>query len=85
MPQQIANIPASNVAGYITGLAAQHGVTYVKTPLDELAQVITRLADDEVSTDATEDLIVALKRAHVIDVNTMVVLLGRHLDERLHV
>ena len=48
------------------------------------ASAITRLADDHVETDETEDLLVALRRAHVIDGPTMVDLLGRHLDECRH-
>lgn len=50
-----------------------------------MADVITRLADDTVVTDVTEDLLVALKRADVIDGPTMIDLLGRHLDECRHV
>jgi hypothetical protein len=38
-----------------------------------------------VVTDEVEDMIVALKRNHVIDDKTMVVLLGNYLDERNHV
>ncbi len=77
--------PVSDVASHVVALAKQHGVSYKRTSNDEFADVITRLADDEVDTDATEDLIVALKRANVIDGPTMVSLLGSHLDERRHV
>ena len=77
--------PVSDVASHVVALAKRHGVSYKRTSNDELADVITRLADDEVDTDAIEDLIVALKRANVIDGATMVSLLGSHLDERRHV
>jgi len=74
-------IPTRGLAEYIGDLAREHNVRYVRTPEDALADIITRLADDDVVTDDTEDLIVALKRAHVIDAATMVTLLGRYLDE----
>lgn len=74
-----------DVRQYVAALARRHGVVYAKTDNDALADVITRLASDDVLTDETEDLLVALKRAHVIDGPTMVSLLGRHLDGCRHV
>ena len=44
-------IPTSGLADYITGLARQHGVTDERTSNDALAEVITRLADDNVEMD----------------------------------
>lgn len=78
----VTNIPTSGLAEFVADLARKHGVRYARTGVDDLADVITRLADDVVATDRTEDLIVALKRAHVIDGPTMVALLGNYLDER---
>jgi hypothetical protein len=63
---------------YVAELARKHGVVYVRTPDDELADVISRLSDADVVTDETEDLIVALKRAGIINGAEMVSLLGRH-------
>lgn len=77
--------PVSNVSSYVDCIAKQHGVSCLRTPSDELADVITRLSGDEVTTDATEDLIVALKRANVIDGPTMISLLGSYLDEQHHI
>lgn len=77
-------IPTTGLKEYVVELARRYGVTYVETPHDELADVITRLSGDEVTTDATEDLIVELKRANVIDGPTMVSLLGNYLDEQHH-
>jgi len=73
--------PSTDLGSYVANLARHHGITYVKTSNDVLAEVITRLADDEVITDETEDLIVALKRADAIDGQDMVCLLGLYLDE----
>ncbi len=78
-------IPTTGLAQYVRDLALQHNVRYVRTQEDAIADVITRLSDDEVSTDHTEDLIVALKRAQVIDGGAMVALLGRYLDEKHHI
>lgn len=46
-----------------------------------MAEVITRLSDDEAAPDETEKLVIALRRAEVIDDPTMVTQLGRYLDE----
>lgn len=75
-------IPTTGVAEYITDLARQHNVRYVRTEADSMSDVITQLSDNEVATDETEDLLIALKRADVIDADTMVILLGRYLDEK---
>lgn len=76
------NIPVSGVKDYVKNLALAHNIVYTKTPGDAWAEAVTRLAGDDVVTDDIEDIIVALKRAHVIDAETMVVLLGNYLDEK---
>ena len=47
----------------ILDMADQHGVLYTPTARDAWAQEITRLADDEVTLDEVELLLIALKRA----------------------
>ena len=54
-------------------------IRYQATPADELAVVATQLSGDEVTTDAIEDLIVALKRAGAISGDEMGSLLSRYL------
>lgn len=76
------HIPTSGLSKYVADLARKHGVKPARTPNDALAEVITQLSDDAVITDDTEDLIVALKRADVLDAETMVALLGNYLDEK---
>lgn len=71
-----------SVRSYVETMASQHGIVYVRSGNDALADVVTRLSDDDIRTDATEDLLVALKRAKVIDGLTMIALLGRHLNEK---
>jgi len=78
------NVPKSGLAEFVVKLARLHNVRYVRSANDELANVATRLADDEVATDATEDLIVELKRSHAIDSSTMISILGNYLDEKNH-
>lgn len=80
-----SNIPTSGLADFITDLAQKYGIQYARTPNDALADVITRLADDVIVPDETENLVVALKRAHVIDGQTMVTLLGNYFDELKHI
>ena len=71
------------VAGQkIEKLALQHGVTYVRTRGDEFAEAVTRLSEDDVSTDATEELLIALRRRNIIDNEVLVTLLGEHLHEK---
>lgn len=79
------DIPTSGLADFVRKLALEHGVHYASdaySGLDDLADTTTRLAGDEVTTDETEDLIVQLKRAGVIDAGEMVEMLGRYVDER---
>jgi hypothetical protein len=74
-------IPFSGLRAFIADLARRHGVSYVRTGTSALAQVITHLADDDVTPDETEKLVIALRRAKIIDDPTMVTLLGRYFDE----
>lgn len=73
--------PTSGLKGYVQHLAVVYGITYRKTEGDTFAETVTRLADDDVTSDEIEDIIVELKRSHVIDSKTMVELLGNYLDE----
>ncbi len=67
------------IKNYIQHLADAHNVTYISTPVDALADHITALADDVVQNDDTKDLLVALKRAHVISGAQMNTLLVQYL------
>jgi hypothetical protein len=59
----VTSTKVRSVAEEIRALARQHGVAYEPTPLDELGNVITRLAGDDVELDETERLLLALRRA----------------------
>lgn len=69
------------LSAFIGNLAKQHGVVYEKTGSGSLAEVVTYLAGDLAKPDETEQLVIALRRANVIDGRTMVMLLGRYFDE----
>ena len=77
----LADAPMTGLKAYIADLAKRHDVVYIKTASSALAQVITRLAGDDGDPDETEKLVIALRRANVIDGKTMVTLLGRYFGE----
>ena len=52
-----------NPADFIHALARRHKVAYVETEIDILAGHLTRLAGDDVKLDATQLLLLALRRA----------------------
>jgi len=81
IPLKIATIimNKNGIKNYIQNLADAHNVTYISTPVDALADHITALADDVVQNDDTKNLLVALKRAHVISGAQMNTLLVQYL------
>ena len=76
------NIPTTGLRTYIHSLAKVHGVAYVKTNGDAWAETVTKLSGDEVETDDVDFLLVALKRAGVINSTDMVLLLVNYLREK---
>jgi hypothetical protein len=68
-------------ARVIQNLARRNHVAYEATPIDRLANDITRLAGDEVDFDPIEKMLVALQRAGKIDRLLMVRLQARYLRE----
>jgi hypothetical protein len=78
-------IPQEGVSRFVERLARKHKITYVRTAGDEWAETVTRLADDDVRSDDTGDLLVALKRAHKLTDREMTALLVNHLREKRRV
>lgn len=74
-------VTQNSTAAYIRGLAAQHNVTYVQTPYDQLALDITRLADDAIRPDEIECMLFALHRAGHLDRRELVHLQVKYLRE----
>ena len=65
----------------IRAIAERHGITFERSALDDYCETITRLSDDDVETDAVEDLIVAIGRAGVHDDKALTLLHARYLNE----
>lgn len=62
-------------------LAKSKGVALTQLWTTDLAQAITRLADDEVEQDDTEKLLVLLRQEGHLDANTFGQWLHQHLME----
>lgn len=60
-------LPTRDVRDFVVSFARAHGVQHFRTGLDDFADVVTQLAGDEVTLDATGNLLVALRRKDVID------------------
>ncbi|PQV45161.1 hypothetical protein [Paraburkholderia sp. BL21I4N1] len=75
-------IPITGLREFIADLAKCHGVADVTDGTAALAQLVTRLSDDEVVPDETEKPVIALRRAKIIDGPTVVEFLGRYFDEQ---
>lgn len=72
---------APTAADHIRVLARQHGVAPEHTLLDAFAADVSRLSDAEVPGDEIADLVVALKRAGVLDSSQATSLYGDHLAQ----
>ena len=66
----------------ILELAQKHGVKYVPTPYDALAETITRLSGDDIVSDEIENLLLALYRAKHISASEHLDMLHAYLKER---
>lgn len=77
--------PTEGVSRYVAELARRHDVRYIRTFADQWAESATRLADDDVQSDDTGDLLVALRRADKLSDREMTSLLINHLREKKRV
>lgn len=73
---------ATSVTRRAQALAEQAGVVYQRTALDAWAEKATELSGDEVVSDATADLLVALVRAGALSSRDMAGWLVEHLREK---
>jgi len=80
--QQPLAIPTVGVAHFVQKLAQRYAVTYASNPMDQWAESATRLAGDEVTSDSTEDLLIALKRAGKLSKEEVATLAVNYLRER---
>lgn len=70
--------PVTPTARYVGNLAKRLGIAYSAIYPDLWAASVTRLAGDEVISDATDDLLVALTRAGKLTPSEMVKLTMQH-------
>ena len=78
---ELNELPTVRVAQFVAELARKNGISYQRTGLDSWAETVTRLSGDEVRLDATQNLLVALKRAGVLNGYQMSRLSVNHLRE----
>lgn len=75
-------LPTANVAGFVAELAREHGVVIVRTKLDQFAEKLTELSDDDVRLDAIELALVKLKERGIITAQEMSMLILNHIREQ---
>jgi hypothetical protein len=81
MSTHAETLTASSTAALIREMAARYKVSYVPTQADVLANDMTRLADDTITLDEIECLLIALQRAGHITRDRLVQLQARYLRE----
>lgn len=84
-PVAALQIPTERVSHFVASLAGKHHISYQRTAGDEWAETVTRLSDDNVQSDETSNLLVALKRAGKLTDREMTTLLINHLREKRRV
>jgi hypothetical protein len=67
-----------SVAEYVQELAKREGVVFTPAFADTWAVAVTKLAGDDVKSDATDDLLVALRRADKLTPREMTRLVIAH-------
>ena len=67
-----------SVAEYVRELAKREGIIFAPTFADTWAVAVTKLSGDDVKSDATDDLLVALRRADKLTPREMTRLVIAH-------
>lgn len=76
--ERLSKTRSTSVARYVSKLAKASGVSFTPTFADQWAAAVTKLAGDEISSDKTDDLLVALARAGKLSGRDMVKLVMAH-------
>lgn len=82
LAHDVSQLPVKDVAAFVVELARAHGVVYRRTQLEEFAEAITRLADDDGRLDATGKLLAALRKKAVINGPQLARLMTNHMNEQ---
>lgn len=81
MPLDPDALPTTGVSSFVERFARAHGVTHVRTGLDDYAEAVTRAAGDDVVLDATGKLLTALKKKELINGRQLARLMTNHMRE----
>lgn len=81
MAEEQKHKPFQRVADAVLSLAKRHGITYVPTARDDWARDVTRLADDDVTLDDIELLLVELQRTGYLSHREALGLQAEYLHE----
>ena len=76
--KKVKQLHRDPAARYVRQLAKREGIVFVPTYADVWASAVTRLAGDEVASDSTDDLLVALTRAGKLTPRDMTKLVIAH-------
>lgn len=82
MAHAVRNTHEMTAEERIWALAKQHGIVAARTGLDDWADDVTRLAGDDVEFDDVQEVVVALRKAGVVNGVELTRLHSRYLDER---
>ena len=74
-------MPTKGVSRFIERFARAHGISYVRTGLDDYAEAVTRTAGDDVVLDATGKLLATLKKKNLINGRQLARLMTNHTRE----
>ncbi|WP_408595959.1 hypothetical protein [Pseudomonas sp. PLMAX] len=85
LPVDVDDLPKSDVRNYIERLAEHYNIKHQRTGLDEFAEAVTRMAGDDIRLDATEKLLVTLKKKNLINAKQLARLLSNYLKDASNV
>ena len=77
-----AALLGGDIAPVVQRIAREHNVVFKRAPIDDLTDAASRLAGSEVAFDDTEQLLVALGRAGVLNGRDSVMLHAAHLRQK---
>lgn len=81
LPLDLDAMPTKGVSRFIERFARAHGISYVRTGLDDYAEAVTRTAGDDVVLDATGKLLATLKKKNLINGRQLARLMTNHTRE----
>lgn len=74
-------LPTKGVNRFVQRLAKLHGLTHVRTGVDDFAEAVTRTAGDDVVLDSTGKLLAVLKKKQLVSGRQLARLMTNHMRE----